>query len=350
MLFLECIFRPSRSGVFLKDNWFKKILAYRFTFMVVPHGGSKPRQINVHLSLILFVTFAWAGITFWGSYLSAQHVDYWRTQLNNQAMKLKIRYLMTQLDKSREYMDEVKTVDAQLRDLLQYQNQTSLIKNEKPLPTSTETPARDGSGTGGPTATDANDLARLLQFAGPDVSWPALVNKVDMMKTEAHERITSFSELSGWIDTQRRLFRATPRGWPCNGGLSSRYGSRKSPFTGAEEFHPGIDISGPLGTPVRATADGVVRVASWNSGYGNLVLLQHDFGFSTRFAHNSKILVKVGDHVKRGQVLALMGTTGKSSGVHCHYEVWRYNVRKNPLHFLRDDVKFAGKSDQPSLH
>ncbi len=333
----------------MKNNWLTRILTYRLTFMLVPHGGSQPRQINVHLSLILFVTFAWAGVTFWGSYLSAKHVDYWRTQLNNQAMKLKIRYLIAQLDQSRQYMDEVKTVDAQLRDLLQFQNQASLIKNEKPKAEKKEeepaTPAaQTAAGTGGPTATDAGDLARLLQSAGPDTSWPALVSKVGLMKSDADDRIRSFTELNKWIDTQRRLFRATPRGWPTSGPMTSRYGSRKSPFDGAiEEFHPGIDISGRLGTPIYATADGLVRVSSWNSGYGNLVLLQHDFGFSTRYAHNSRLLVKVGERVKRGQVIALMGTTGKSSGVHCHYEVWRYDSRKNPVQFLREDPKFAGK-------
>lgn len=323
----------------MKNSLLSRILSYRLTFMVVPHGGSRPRQINVHFSLILFVTVAWAGITFWGSYLSARHVDYWRTQINNQAMKLKIRYLLSQLDKSRQYIDEVKTVDAQLRDLLQYQNQASLIKGEKPKPE----PSVNQDGTGGPTLTDAKELGLFLQAAGPDISWPSIVQKVDLLKSEAKDRIDSYSELSGWIDNQRRLFRATPRGWPCRGPLTSRYGQRKSPFDGSEEFHPGIDISGSLGTPIHATADGTVRFSAWSSGYGNLVLLQHDFGYSTRYAHNSRLLVKPGDRVKRGQVVALMGTTGKSSGVHSHYEVWRYNVRKNPASFLRDDPKFAGK-------
>lgn len=304
--------------------------------MIVPHGGSRPRQINIHFSMILLITFAWAGVTFWGSYLSAQHVDYWRTQLSNQAMKLKVQYLLVQLDRSREYLDEVKTVDAQLRDLLQYQNQAAVIKNEKP-----KAPGAS-NGTGGPSLADANDLSRMIQSVGPDMSWPALIQKVGRMKSEAEDRLTSFNDLSSWIDTQRRLFRATPTGWPVQGPLTSKYGLRKSPFNGNGEFHPGLDISGNLGDPVRATADGVVRVASWNGGYGNLVLIQHEFGFSTRYAHNSRLKVNVGDHVKRGQIIALMGTTGKSVGVHCHYEVWRYNDRKNPLLFLRESLKIAG--------
>ncbi|MCG3205976.1 MAG: hypothetical protein KCHDKBKB_02702 [Elusimicrobia bacterium] len=331
----------------MKFDWIKKILSYQLTLMIVPHGSSRPRQINIHLSMILLITFTWATITFWGTYLSAQHVDYWRTEVTNQAMKMKIKYLLAQMDKSREYLDEVKTVDAQLRDLLQYQNQTAVITNEKPPQ---EIKSQSADGTGGPTMVDANNLARIMQSVGPDISWPTLIQKVGSMKTEAQDRLKSFDDLSDWIDTQRRLFRATPRGWPYQGPLTSKYGERNSPFNGSFEFHPGIDIKGPHGAPVRATADGVVRLASWNGGYGNLVLIQHEFGFSTRYAHNSRLLVKPGEKVKRGQIIALMGTTGKSSGVHCHYEVWRYNIRKNPISYLREDQKFAGKPPRTSLH
>lgn len=300
--------------------------------MLVPHGGSHPRQISIHFSLIILLTITWTGITFWGSYLSAQHIDYWRTRISNHAMKLKIRYLVAQIDQSREYLDEVKTVDAQMRDLLKNQNAISVITTEKQ-----EDVAHDG--TGGPTLADMNDLTRIVQSVGPDISWNYLFNRVGLMKVEAEDRITSFNEINTWIERQRRLFHATPRGWPCRGWMTSRYGSRASPFDGNAEFHPGIDISGPTGTPVCATADGVVRLAAWTSGYGNLVLLQHDFGFSTRYAHNSRILVRAGDTVKRGQTIALMGTTGKSSGTHCHYEVWKHNERKNPASYLKEEVK-----------
>lgn len=303
--------------------------------MLVPHGGSRPRQINIHLSLIVLLTLAWTGITFWGSYLSAQHIDYWRTEISNHAMKLKIRYLMAQIDRSRRYLDEVKTADGQLREFLKYQNATSLVTNEKPL----KPLSGADDGTGGPALADANDLSRLLRMNEPDMSWQHLFDKVSLMKGEAQTRITSFNEINSWIERQRHLFHATPRGWPTRGRLTSRYGSRFSPFDGNSEFHPGVDISGPTGTPIHATADGMVRLASWASGYGNLVLLQHDFGFSTRYAHNSRLLVRVGERIKRGHVIALMGTTGKSSGTHCHYEVWRNGERKNPAAYLQEDAK-----------
>lgn len=324
----------------------KKWLSTRLTFMVVPHNGGRPHQINIHISIILLVFSTWAGVTLWGSYLSAQQVDYWRAQANNEAMKLKVKYLLAQLDESRAYLDEVKTVDVQLRELLQYRNTAALIKDEKPSNELRTT----HDGTGGPTVADATSLNRLINSFPADLSWHELVRHAASFKNEAALRLTSFHDLRTWIDTQRKLFRATPTGWPAQGVLTSHYGSRTSPFDGSSEFHPGLDISNGQGTPVRATADGIVRIADWKSGYGKLVVIQHAFGYSTRYAHNSRLTVKVGDVVKRGQVISMMGTTGKSTGVHCHYEVWHYNVRQDPLPYLRENLKVTGKKLLPSVN
>jgi murein DD-endopeptidase MepM/ murein hydrolase activator NlpD len=246
---------------------------------------------------------------------------------------MKVQYLTSQIDHSREYLDQVKTIDGQLRDLLKYKNDKGILHNETLLGV---------TATGGPMTQDQKDIEQTLDEKNPDLSWERIINKVGSFKQEARARLNSYEDLSHWINMQRKQFTATPRGWPCLGEISSHYGLRESPFGGdQEEYHPGIDISGTRGAPIRATADGIVRIASWRSGYGNLVVLQHDFGFSTRYGHNTKILVKVGDRVKRGQTVALMGDTGRASGVHCHYEVWRYSNRMNPLAYLKDETGTA---------
>jgi len=313
----------------------KKILTYRFTFLLVPHGAAQPRQINLHLSFLVIVALLWTGVTAWGSYLSARHVDYWRTQVSNEVLKMKVKYLLAQVDQVRGYLDEVKTVDSQLREILKYQN--GGVKTASAI----EPASLDGAG--GPTIGDQTDLSRDLDSLDPDLSWQRLMDRTTTMRLQAKERITSYEDLTRWIETQKQIFTATPRGWPCKGPLTSHFGRRQNPFNrDGEEVHLGIDISGPVGSPIRATADGVVRVASWRTGYGNLVVLQHDYGFQSRFAHNSRVLVRVGDRVKRGQVLALMGATGRASGPHCHYEVWRYNQRKNPTGYLKEDPTGTG--------
>jgi murein DD-endopeptidase MepM/ murein hydrolase activator NlpD len=117
--------------------------------------------------------------------------------------------------------------------------------------------------------------------------------------------------------------------------FSSAFGVRSDPFRGSAAMHSGIDLAGPLGTPVYATADGVVGRAGWASGYGNLVELEHGKGIETRYGHLSKILVRVGQRVKRGDLIAKMGSTGRSTGSHLHYEVRLDGRAVNPLPFLQ---------------
>lgn len=301
----------------------KKILSRRFTFMLVPEGAGKPRQISIPFSILLVLFGTWTGVTFWGSYLSAQHIDYWRTQLSNQVLEMKVNYLIAQIDKSRIFIDEVRQVEANMRQLLELNNETVSNKN-----------APDGLGTGGPTVSDQNDLSRFLNRESRDISWKRLYEKIQDLEGESQNRLSAYTEFSEFIEKERKLFRASPLGWPCPGRRTSHFGKRLDPFHGSEEFHFGIDIAGPAGTPIRATADGKVILSSWHMGYGNLVIIQHDFGYTTRYGHNSRLKVKVGDKVRRGEIIATMGETGRASGPHCHYEVWRYGKRQNPYTYM----------------
>jgi len=189
----------------------------------------------------------------------------------------------------------------------------------------------------------------VLADEGPATNWERLIEKVAFLKNELEGQISSFGDIDEYVQTQRRLYLATPYGWPAPGYLSSHFGRRTDPFSGLKERHYGVDISGPLGTPVRTTADGVVKLTGWHSGYGKLVVIEHDFGFSTRYAHNGRVMVKVGDVVKRGQAIALMGNTGKSSGPHCHYEVLHHKKRVNPYAYLNGEYpKLDSLSSKPS--
>ena len=123
----------------------------------------------------------------------------------------------------------------------------------------------------------------------------------------------------------------TPSMWPTNGVVSSPYGLR----WGGSDFHPGIDIANDMGTPIVATADGTVSVAGWNSGgYGNMVDIDHGNGIMTRYGHAMQVVVVPGQHVRRGQVIAYMGSTGYSTGPHCHYEVRINGSPVNPVGYL----------------
>jgi murein DD-endopeptidase MepM/ murein hydrolase activator NlpD len=118
--------------------------------------------------------------------------------------------------------------------------------------------------------------------------------------------------------------------------FTSGFGDRSDPFHGGGDFHPGIDLAAPVGTPIHATADGTVLRAGWNNGgYGNLVELDHGKGIVTRYGHMSRVLVSPGQHVTRGEVIGLVGSTGHSTGAHCHYEVRIDNKPVNPIPFMK---------------
>ena len=127
----------------------------------------------------------------------------------------------------------------------------------------------------------------------------------------------------------------TPDIWPVKGEISSYFGYRSSPGGGiGSTYHEGMDIAGDYGLPIEATASGTVTQAGWVGGYGNLVEIKHPGGIVTRYGHNSAILVTVGQHVDQGSVIAIMGSTGNSTGPHCHYEVRVNGTAVDPLYFL----------------
>ena len=137
------------------------------------------------------------------------------------------------------------------------------------------------------------------------------------------------------VEGRQALAAATPSLWPLTSGwLSSKFGSRMDPLTGQNDFHSGLDISAERGTPVHATADGEVQLASFNGNYGNCIEVEHGLGITTRYGHLSRFVVRSGQKVKRGDVIGYVGATGRTTGPHLHYEILMNGQAINPLKFL----------------
>lgn len=138
------------------------------------------------------------------------------------------------------------------------------------------------------------------------------------------------------VDVERRaeVAEATPSIWPALGWLTSGFGTRADPFHGKPDSHTGLDIAADRGAPVYATAAGHIERAGWAGDYGNLVVVSHAFGLSTRYAHLSKISVSAGADIKRGDIVGHVGATGRATSSHLHYEVWANGRPVNPLRLL----------------
>jgi murein DD-endopeptidase MepM/ murein hydrolase activator NlpD len=162
-------------------------------------------------------------------------------------------------------------------------------------------------------------------FSG-DIDW-------DSLKQEIEKAVTEVAEIKNYLHAQKDLYVATPKGYPVSGRISSPYGMRQNPF-GGRAHHRGVDISAPAGTPVKASADGIVSFAGYTKGSGYVVALEHGFGYSTVYAHNKKNQVKVGQRVSRGETIALVGSTGNSTGPHLHYEILKEGRNVNPKNYL----------------
>lgn len=167
--------------------------------------------------------------------------------------------------------------------------------------------------------------------------------RIDLLTSQFYVQSKSFDELYVMAKNKSDMLACIPAIMPVKGtdiyGISSHYGQRTDPFYKVTKFHNGIDICGPIGIGIYATGDGVVaRVDKSKKGYGNNIIIDHGYGYRTRYAHLNSINVKKGDKVKRGQEIGTMGNTGKSTAPHLHYEVIKNNRTVNPVNFFYNDL------------
>jgi len=191
-------------------------------------------------------------------------------------------------------------------------------------------------GVGGSYGLSSSSLETSLEHEAKELA-NKLSNNLSHLTIQAKIKTVSFQELDQFFRNQKSFLQSTPSIWPTRGWVTSGFGYRKSPFTGLREKHEGWDIGSRSGSAIRATADGMVSVAGRERGYGKLVEIDHGYGVLTRYGHNSKNLVKIGSRVKRGQIIALVGSTGRSTGPHLHYEILVNGVPTNPKNYILED-------------
>ncbi|MCR4300525.1 MAG: M23 family metallopeptidase [Sulfuricaulis sp.] len=194
---------------------------------------------------------------------------------------------------------------------------------------------------------DAREFNFSVEAAmgGPETSAasanpPELMNSLDRLTREIERQQERLSALENLLLDRKLNAAVTPSGWPVEGGwISSGFGLRADPFNGHQSQHDGVDIASNMGSPILSVGDGVVSHSGEKAGFGLLVEITHESGLTTRYAHTRTVLVRVGDRVQKGQAIAQIGTSGRSTGPHLHFEVVRNGTPVNPMRYLQQASK-----------
>ncbi len=185
---------------------------------------------------------------------------------------------------------------------------------------------------------NGNFRPRDVSLVGPPVDLASIVSRMEQIKADAHALLRTLGSTGRGVVLRQEILSAMPSRPPAKGWLSSEFGVRESPFHSGEKMHNGVDIAADIGTPVYATADGVVSFAGVNGSYGNYVRINHGFGIATRYGHNAELLVKRGQKVRRGDQIGIIGVTGRTTGPHVHYEILVKEQAVDPAHFFFEET------------
>jgi len=299
---------------------FIKELKRKVTIVFIHHGKIKPLRFNFSMMFLFVAFFGWTSLTLWAGFVSGKHVDYLTVKADNKIMKVRMLFFADQIKKSKEILSQVKQNDDHIRSLLAMDSKRIIIEN--------------GLGAGGPTPIESSALAMLLSGKINNIDYQNIANQSFELLEEYKASMKSYSEVINHISKQREMFRYTPSIWPCKGTITSSYGVRFHPIFNNKIFHPAIDIANSKNTPIVSTADGIVVFSGWQSGYGNVIAIEHGHKYRTVYAHLAKSLVKRGEIVSKGQEIAKMGNTGRSTGPHVHYELHLNKKPINPMKYL----------------
>ncbi|MFC1869469.1 M23 family metallopeptidase [Thermodesulfobacteriota bacterium] len=293
------------------------------TIILMPDGSKSVKQLKIPKFFIRFFFLALSVLAF----LAWSFNDYYKLikQVPNHARLLhENREQRSQLA---AFAGKIDRINSKMVELKNFENKLRVMVNLEP----------------------GEDNAQFLGIGGSD---PDLMNSeysiekahqklvrlmhhsLDNLNTEISVQTQETAELYEFLESQKSMFACTPSIWPAKGWVSSRFGYRISPFTNEKEFHNGLDVSARTGSKITAPAEGVVSSIGKTYGFGTVVTVNHGYGLKSRYAHLSKVLVKKGQAVKRGQKIALMGNSGRSTGPHLHYEVHLKGVPVNPERYI----------------
>ena len=330
-----------------------------YTILLVPDRDAKVRKIRVEHRMLVRAAIASALVLIGFVAMLAHYFSVVGKVSENQLLRAENLELQNARHEAEQRfahlddeLDRVKRLNSNLRHI------TAITDSDRKLA------GLDAKGAGGepamlpdnpqpagvqaPPANVGGPYTGTGQFAGSDEGrlhipeidgdeGQDLLGKLDTLGKKVKVQEQEARALASYFQDQQALLAAAPSIWPVRGWVTSEYSVRNDPYTGEKTMHEGMDIAAPAGTSVRAPADGTVVFNGVEGGYGHVLVIDHGYGIKTRFGHLSRIDVKLGEKVKRGEFVAAVGNTGRSTGPHVHYEVRVNGVADNPRKFLLEE-------------
>ncbi len=295
-----------------------------FNILIFGHKTSKTRHLRINkktvkISFYLLGFILLSTTFFFCDYIQVKKKAFELNRLRQetQNQRSQIQFFSARIEDLEKQLSRLKELDRKIR----------IIAN---LEKGQETVA--SMGMGGPSPSDIRD--KLMKEKDEAGLIQQMRSDVERLQSEAMSREDSLSELERLLQMKREMLAHTPSIWPVHGWVTSGFGYRTNPFTGLTQLHEGLDIANRVGTPVLAPANGVVSDIGNDNVNGKIVVLFHGYGITTRYAHLNKVLVRVGQRVKRGDKIAEVGMTGKTTGPHLHYEVRVNGIAANPMRYI----------------
>lgn len=322
----------------MRFNPFKKVLSNRFyTVMVIPERSSRVKKYlipakAIRWAIVLATVLLLTGLV--TSVMTLRYIAKWgdfeQALLKNSYLEGELRLLANKVTATDTTIVRVQNFEQKLRVLARV-DRPETAGGFGPISNADEKALNTGE-------TRSQTLVASLGMTEAPPEYASRIRSleltIDGLNRRASLQEQSLQELYELLKDQEILLSSTPSIWPTRGWLTSSFGYRISPFTGQRQLHEGLDISAPAGTPIKVAADGVVTRTSTEDGYGKVVAINHGYGIVTRYAHNSEIKVKLGQRVHRGDIIALVGNTGRSTGPHLHYEIRINGIPVNPMRYI----------------
>jgi len=296
----------------------------RYTLFVITGKGRRMRQLHLSKSVfrffLAFIVLFIAGTVFLSLdyfQIRSQSGELGRLRELSRTQKEQIDDLATKVSEFEERMIGLKEFDRKIRAI-----------------TNLESDGKEGQLPGMGGSIPEGDLSALNELSDKEALYDAIQDNMDELLEELSFQEDSFREIFTFLEKKMKILASTPSIWPCQGFVTSEFGYRKSPFTGRRELHRGIDIATKLGEEICAPADGVIVKVTRESDMGNMIKIDHGRNVCTYYGHLLKTMVRKGEKVKRGDVIGLVGNSGRSTGPHLHYSVTLSGVYVNPRKYL----------------